>query len=521
MKSNLLLPCAATIALLSGISAYAEENPRAWTPVKDPGKIVPAAKEYAVIISEKAAKDPAWRKVATTLKNRYSGTIIAWKGDIASVEEKLKKQAPRYIAVVALPEELDRVVVAKLHRMTRRIDPDFYGDAIFGIITGRSAEGAQMMIEEQKEPLLIERGLSTTNCDRERFKEHFFITDWGPYEYIETKDGVSSEKKKLENDREMAVLFAEKFEAIQPQYLVSASHATEFNLEMPFSRGLIAPSGGKFYCFGRGDMPDFVKLLGKPEAVGELAKRRKLRSIAPSPNPKIWIAAGNCLFGDVLRNKDSMVPTLISEYGLRQIVGYTIPTWYGVGWGAHGNFFNGHQDVSVGQAWFFANQAALEKLPEPLRTIDYRLNAEGMTGTSINGVSVVIHECRIPYTKDDLGRLYDRDVIAFYGDPLFRSSFDPNAKNCQPWQYTLETRGKERRVTVTGTQGKTRKSEFRFWFPQPRDPQKPITLSLVKDGKKQAFDGKFSSTKNFLMLTDAIELKPGEKLVFEYSVLRR
>lgn len=519
MKFKIASACVVGAALFAPFSSAAEENSLGWMPVRDPGNVVPAAKEYAVLISEKTAKDAAWLDIASELKRRYSGTIIRWNDDVAEAESKLKAQAPRYIAVVAKPEELDRLVVAKLHRMTRRIDPDFYGDAIFGIITGRDAKAAKLLIEPQEAPLLIERGLCTTNCDRERFKEHLLITDWGPNEYVETKDGVSSEKKYLPQGREMADFFAENFEKIRPQYLLSASHATEFNLEMPYSYGLIAPAKGKFYCFGRPYRRAFTRMMGKPDKVIEFAKEKKLRSIEHSPNPKIWIAAGNCLFGDVLRSEDSMTVTLISEYGVRQLVGYTIPTWYGVGWGAHGNFFDGHQDVTVGQAWFFTNQRALEQLPESLRTIEFPIAAEGQTGITMQEIVGCIRGSGLAQaTKDDVGRLYDRDVIAFYGNPLFRARFDVNAKNCQPWHYTLETRGKERRICVSGTQGKQRKANFRFWFPQVRDTSKPLRLSCLKDGKLQPFEGTFSSTKNFLMITEPIELRPGEKLLVEYAV---
>lgn len=44
--------------------------------------------------------------------------------------------APRFMAVVARPEEIDRVLVNDLHRLSRRLDDDPYGDCIWGIVTG-------------------------------------------------------------------------------------------------------------------------------------------------------------------------------------------------------------------------------------------------------------------------------------------------------------------------------------------------------------------------------------------------
>lgn len=490
----------------------------AWESIPEPGNIAPAIGEYAILISKKTSQIPAWAKIAETLKKRYAGTVIVWDDKILNAEADLKKAQPRYIAVVARPEEIDRVVVADLHRMTRRIDPDFYGDAIFGIITARTPADAARLVEERKKPLLLERGVSTTNLDMERFKRHFFVTDWGPDEYVETKNYVSSKKKKLPDGKEIVELFAKKFAEINPQYLLSASHATEFNLEMPYSRGLIAPSGGTFYCFKNSDMNEFRRMIGRPEKVGEYAKKTKLTALKSTDEPKIWIAAGNCLFGDVLRNPDSVAATLLSDYGVRQLVGYTVPTWYGVGWDVHGNFFNGHQDVTVGQAWFFANQRSLEKLPEKLRTLDYPIRADDMIGVDILAVQRCMTKNSVPLTRDNLGRFHDRDVIAFYGDPLFRSAFDQKAKNCQPWQYALLKKGDKRRIVVAGTQGKTRKSEFRFWFPEICDAEKGIKLFRMKGRQKIPAEMNYSVTKNFVILSDLFELVPGEKLIIEYSV---
>ena len=507
--------CAACFIPAGLATVHAAED---WKPVSDPGKIVPAAGEYAILISEATAKDAGWAKIAATLQKRYKGKILTWKENVTELEAALKDAHPRYIAVVAKPQEIDRVVVADLHGMARRIDPDFYGDAIFGIITARSPKQAELLVEAQKAPLLLERGVSTTNCDLERFKRHFFVTDWEANQYVETRNGVSSEKKFLPEGKEIVELFAKKFDEINPQYLISASHATEFNLEMPYSRGLIAPAKGKFYCFKTAQIRDFLRRMGEPEKVESYAKEHKLLSIKPNNDPKIWIASGNCLFGDILRSPDSVAATLLSEYGVRQLVGYTVPTWYGVGWDVHGNFFNGHQDVTVGQAWYFTNQRNLERLPDVLRSHKLPLRAKDMSGVDMNVAHRALYETKAEVTRDNLGRFHDRDVIAFYGDPLFRSAFDQNAKNCQPWHYTLETKGKERRLTVKGTQGKTRKSEFRFWFPELRNTDEPIRFTRVKGNAREAVDVEHSSTKNFLMLSEQMELAPDERLVIEYSV---
>lgn len=67
---------------------------------------------------------PAWKAVADKLAEKHGGSIVTVKDSVFSKLDTLKKMAPRFMAVVARPEEIDRVLVNDLHRLSRRLDDD-------------------------------------------------------------------------------------------------------------------------------------------------------------------------------------------------------------------------------------------------------------------------------------------------------------------------------------------------------------------------------------------------------------
>ncbi len=493
-----------------------------WQEIADPGKIVPAPGEYIVVASKKALADPAWRIVVDDLRQRYSAPLVEWENDIAEAEAQIVALAPRYIAIVVKPEEADRVVVAKMHAIARRIDPDFYGDAIFGIITATDATTLARLVEKQAEPLVLERAMGTTNFDQSRFLESLLITDWKPYEFVAGKSGIVGEKTDLPAGSDTAIFFAENWGKIRPQYVLTSSHATEYNLEMPFSKGLLASCGDKFYVFPESRFESFLPLIGQTAEVEKLAREFGLSTLPDSGNPKVWIAAGNCLFGDAARDKNSMAITAISATNVRQLVGYTVPSWFGEGgWGTNSALFDGHEATSVAQAWFFANQQILARLPEKLRRAKVPLEAEGNVGVDAMVVAQIVVNCGEELTKENIGRLYDRDTVVLYGDPLFRVKFSDAATNLQPWKCKLERRGNKRRLTISGTQNKAHKGFFNFWFPEICDTTMPLKFTKISGDNNEEIAPRHALTKNFLMLEEEMELAPSEKISIEYQVKPR
>lgn len=476
----------------------------------DDAEIVPAKGEYAVLISEKTLKQKDWKAAAAKFVKRYNGKLIVWRGnDVSSAKNVLKKTAPRYVAVVAAPEEIDRVFVAKLHKLSREMNDDIYGDFLWGIVTGKDGATAGTLLGKDK-PLILDRALGTTNFDQKRFKKSAFITDWGPREFIETENYVSSEKTNAPADAEMVDIFAKFWEEKRPQFLISASHATEFNLEMPFGEGLIASAGTDFYLVPRELRMNFVYTLGKEAKAKELFKKENLKKLPKTPDEKVWFASGNCLFGDALRTPFSMVITAISAANVKQFVGYTVPTWFGEGgWGSSGQFFGGHQATSVGQAWFFNNQILLKNLPEALVHVPVRLNPDGMGSLNMEEIAMAVLAKQVEPTRELMGRIHDRDTVAFYGDPLYRTRFNPDAPSTQPWNCTVSRDSGTQNFTVKTTGGNAHKGDFCLWFPE-RVLAEKTAASIVGGNEKTEVEPDIL-TENFVIFR-GLELKEGETL---------
>lgn len=504
------------------LGALALAAPALFAGEQSPGtvsdaEIVPAKGEYVVLISEKTLKRRDWKSAAAKFVKRYNGKLVAWRGeDVASAKKVLRKISPRYVAVVAAPEEIDRVFVAKLHKLSREINDDIYGDFLWGIVTGKDGATAGTLLGKDQ-PLILDRALGTTNFDQKRFKKSSFITDWGPREYVKTENYVSSEKTAIPDNEEVIDVFAEHWSKNQPQFLMSASHATEFNLEMPFGQGLIASAGTDFYLVPKRLMMDFVYTLGKEEQTKAFIKKEKLKKLPKTPDEKVWFASGNCLFGDALRTPFSMVVTAISAANVKQFVGYTVPTWFGEGgWGSSGQFFGGHQATSVGQAWFFNNQILLKNLPESVARVPVTLNPLGSDMVAMNELTRLIMAKQEKPSRELLGRLHDRDTVAFYGDPLYRARFNPEAPSTQPWNCTTSRNAETRTFTVKTTRGNSYKGDFCLWFPE-RISAEPALCASITGGNGETEIKPDILTENFVIFR-GMELNAGEVLKLTASL---
>lgn len=447
-----------------------------------PEMLRPEPGEYAVLISEKNAAKKDWRAAAEKFRKHYAGTLIVWRGDdIESARTELRNARPRYVAVFARPEEIDRVFVAKFHRISREMNDDRWGDFLWGIITGADGATAAAQLAGTR-PLRLERALGTTNFDQRRFRESFFITDWAAREFVETKNYVVGEKRSAAAG-EMTDIFAERWKSLRPQYLITASHATEYNLEMPFGEGLIASAGTHFFRVPKNLLPAFAKTLGNESATLAFERKNRLKKLPASAHDKIWIAAGNCLFGDMLRTRNSMAGTAISSAGVKQLFGYTVPSWFGeMGWGTHARFFDGcrtetpsgEKIASVAQAWFFTNQILLSALNENAARAKVPLDAAGMRGANLQEITGALAGTGSELSRDALGRFHDRDTTAFYGDPLFAAEFDPGSPTPpKTWICAAEIADDAMTFRITASDGNARKGELCIWFPRRADTKTP------------------------------------------------
>ncbi|MBN1417272.1 MAG: hypothetical protein JXP34_00760, partial [Planctomycetes bacterium] len=151
-----------------------------------------------------------------------------------------------------------------------------------------------------------------------------------------------------------------------------------------------------------------------------------------SPNPKVFLPVGNCLIGHI-DGPDAMALAYMNAAGVRQMIGYTVPTWYGyAGWGCLDFFVEQPGRTTFAEAFLANHHALVHRLttyfpeiakdePPPGRTVRPPALSDAARAA---GLSVM----------DGQGLLHDRDVLAFYGDPgwIARMADGPRA-----WEQSL------------------------------------------------------------------------------------
>jgi zinc protease len=314
-------------------------------------------------------------------------------------------------------------------------------------------------------------------------------------------------------------MFADCWNQTDPQLLVTSSHATQFNLEMPFGLGLIASHGGKFHVLTMQQRNEFAKFLGGAMFTGNVSDLGKwldgthAPTLKASTEPKVWVASGNCLIGDAKGTGESMVATALSSAGFRQFVGYVVPTWFGRGgWGTSGLWQGSRGRLSLAEA-FYLNQQQLvdetmtrfpgaEKVVFNSDDIDSGLKTdqqfiEGLHALEKGGMKI---------EKDVVGLIHDRDVVAFWGDPLWEARFDPK-RSPHPLQSNWRKNGDG--LTLTLEASADFAGSYPLWLPE----------RIARPELKTPADAQLDAlaADDFLLIRK-VTLKKGEKL--ELSIHR-
>jgi zinc protease len=394
---------------VAGQSLASDDEPEAEPAMPHvPPEVGEAAGEcnYAVVISARSAADRNWKAVAEALLKKHEGRLIVYTGSVVNCLPDLARIHPRYTAFVARPEIVGRQFVARIHRLTRHLDDDPYTDTIWGIVTAATPEAA-LRVAAATEPRIVHSVISNTGVRNGLYDTVFTLSDGKAGEWY-SKSAKGAEKHGSDGDADRTELFVDKFKALDPDAIVTSGHATERNLEMPFSKGNTESYRGKWYGIVNWRRPDV-----KPS----------LLPIPHSDHPRVFLGAGNCLIGNFHKSADSMAATLISNYGVNQFVGYTVPTWYGKGgWGTLGLWQHLRGRYSLAEAFYFNNQVITHELKTrfprsadkclPISEAGYGLDERRIFSSGVSD-------------KDEAGMLWDRDVVAFYGDPALRVTADP------------------------------------------------------------------------------------------------
>lgn len=358
---------------------------------------------YAVVVSEKTYTDPQWQAAIKTLLTKYKGAfLICYTNNIENARVTLSRKIPRYTAFVATPEEVTREFVISVNRMTRALDDDPYPDTIWGIITGYSINDVFRIITNHT-PLVVKKGLGGTAIPLEYFEEGMWYDEVQQGHKVVKRKGSKPQDETAPSDttEELAKALTE----FKPDFFITSGHATERDWQIGYSY-----KNGQFIC------KDGI-LYGK-DTQGKLYK-------IESSNPKIYLAAGNCLIGHI-KDRESMALAFLGSCGVQQMIGYTVLTWYGyTGWGVRNYFFfDMPRERSFAEAFHCIQIALNYDLTNRFGELqnksfsDYDLEKDRQLLTRFAKELNITNKNEI---RDCLGLLWDRDVVAFYGDPAWEA----------------------------------------------------------------------------------------------------
>jgi len=339
-----------------------------------------------------------WREVVATLMEKYTARgakTVLYRDDVAEALPKLREWHPRYTCFVARPEEATRELVAQIHELTRRYDDDPYTDTLWGILTGYDAANA-LRIARHAEPLVVRRVAAGTQLAMDMVHEGVWYCELVKNKMVKKEAG--GQAKNLTGPDDTTRALAETLTDYRADLFVTSGHATERDWQIGFRyrNGQFRSQAGQLY--------------GVPGS----GERFPIRS----DHPRVYLAVGNCLMGHI-DGPDAMALAWLHSAGVRQMVGYTVPTWFGyAGWGCLDYFVEQPGRYSLVEA-FFANQHAL-----------------------IDSLERGVGNAR--------GLQFDKNAVALYGDPGWEARM---ANGPRAFELTLSIEGNLHTLTITPNRG--------------------------------------------------------------------
>lgn len=381
------------------------------------------ASDYSVVVSRQTNKQPEWKSVVDALLTRHpNADVLVWKNDVSEVLPLLREQHPRHTCFVARPEEAGREFVAEVHQLTRQYDNDPYTDTLWGILTGYDA-GNALAIAKTDEPLSVKKVASGTELALELCEQGVWYDELVKNKKVSKDiDGMPTEQR---GPSDTTRALADTLTTGSADLFVTSGHATERDWQIGFryKNGTFQSKQGQM--FG-------VPLQGEPFEI-------------VSSDPRVYLAIGNCLMGHI-DGPDAMALAWMNGLGVRQMVGYTVVTWYGYGgWGVLDYFTEQPGRYTLAEAFHANHHALIHRLER---------HFDGITGVSIETGSQ-----RLPVVNpnpagkrlglsalDCRGLLWDRDTVAFYGDPAWEARLPSRPK---AYGQKLEVQGDTYTLTIT------------------------------------------------------------------------
>ena len=183
-------------------------------------------RSHAVVASEATVTRPAWRRVIELLRTKYEAEVVLYPtGHLEQSLPSLRRLFPNYACFVEPPETCGRGFVLAVHRLTRQLDDDPYGDLLWGILTGYEADDAARAVK-LREPLIIRRGATSMGPDLlSRLDAGFATNENAPSDFWRKSSGtVAAEHRNVTPDAARAL--AQAFREMSVDVFYTSGHAT-------------------------------------------------------------------------------------------------------------------------------------------------------------------------------------------------------------------------------------------------------------------------------------------------------
>ena len=350
---------------------------------------------YAVVVKKSTAEDAQWQKVVAALKAKHNASIITYNASVDESLDALKRKFPRHTCFVAKPKDAGRTFVAQVHQLTRKLDDDPYTDTFWGILTGYDADNA-LAIAGHSAPLVVKKVASGTEIAAEMVTEGQWFDELVKNKHVKKEPGGKAEQLRGPDDTTKPLV--DLLNDYKADLMVTSGRATERDWQIGFRF-----RSGQFRCADG-------RLYG--------LDTQRVKHPIDSPNPKVYLPIGNCLMGHI-KDRESMALAWMNSAGGRQMIGYTVNTWFGyAGWGCLDYFVEQPGRYTLAEAFHANHHALIHRLetyfPRPVA------RAQIPPGGRPRIVALKLSdEARAEGVRptDAAGLLYDRDVVAFYGDP--------------------------------------------------------------------------------------------------------
>jgi len=381
---------------------------------------------YAIVVSTATYGDPEWKEVVEALAAKHQARVLTHQ---PSAEEEflgeLRKDLPRYVCFVATPKEATRAYVAQVNRLMRRLDDDPYADAFWGILTGYDAACA-LRIARHREPLVVRRVAAGTEIELSACEEGVWYCELKQGKMVRKSQGGKPEV--LQGPADTTKALVDALNVDQAQLFVTSGHATERDWQIG-------------YAYRNGQFRSQAGQLAGIDLQGR-------RYPVSSDNPKVYLPVGNCLMGHI-DGPDAMALAFLNSAGVYQMIGYTVPTWYGYGgWGLLDYFVEQPGRFTLAEAFFANQQALVHRLAtcfpglESTETAWNRIPAGRDLPARAQAAGLGWNDAR--------GLLYDLDQVAFYGDPAWGARMAPGPL---AWDQTLVEKDGEYRFEIRPRRG--------------------------------------------------------------------